>query len=313
MRQVLRGSLSLVLCAVLAAVVIQTARSALKECRAFTWDMLWPDEKRLADQTKIKGLNAIIPDFSALREFYETAGGKKTDLTKYLKYYEELSSVFPGMFEGYLLQGYCQYYAGDLEKAGISFQKAFMLNPKFMATSYNIGMVLYDHGLLGQAIPYLERALGADQTVFLSTILSSKVLRDINRSMTGEDVARSMARKRSDLISALLVSYALTGQAERAVSLLASVPGQGEADQPRTLAYVAAGLMQEGKCAPAEVIVKRVLENDPHSSAAFYILGKCLSSTAPGDSAKLLLAAEKEGFSWEDWISGYPRFHLAIY
>lgn len=273
------------------------------------WGIICPNRERIARETQIKGLNALIPDFSELRRFYELGGDKDVALGPYLVYFDELSLTFPGRFDGYLLKGYCEYYTGNIDKAVQDLQKAYALDPHFLGTAFNLGAVLYNKGLFTSAIPFLEQASRADRKYFITVVLSSKIFRDIHPALALDEVLRLWQKREDALTTALILSYSFTGRGEAAYSLARNCPRIANS----VLVYIAMGLFHEGKFNRTMEILRKVIAENPSNAAAYYFSAKCSERIEPAAAHLYEKKALERGFSWQRWIEEYPRLPLLIY
>jgi tetratricopeptide (TPR) repeat protein len=158
--------------------------SANKTLRKIPWlRSMVVQRDQVAANAQVQTLNYFIPTFEYLCEFIKDPG--KFDQNRlrgwdgYLDYYEKVTATFPDLAEGYALAGFFYFYAGDVQRAVESYEKACFLNPYVFWPHYNLGILEMRLGRYSQAAASFTQALRTNPKVNLKFIFTSKLYQQI--------------------------------------------------------------------------------------------------------------------------------------
>lgn len=196
------------------------------------------------------------------------------ELFAYIKYYEYVTKFYPGMSEAHGLLGYCYYYAGRVEDAFLSFQKASYLDPKVFLYQYNLGFIMYQKGNYLQAESFFLKSAKLEIEPTFRMMRSSLLYRQIVESLTDStDVAENLSviLKRSRIM--LLMSFYQNKEFDKVVVMSEEMNRLSPDQKNEINCYSALALLELKKFPLSYVHMKNCVQSELGGYDAYRYLG----------------------------------------
>jgi len=156
-------------------------------------------------------LNTTRPDFQDLLrvEKRQAAIIPRGGLKDYFNYFHLVTKAMPDNAQGQLMLGYLYEITGDKKEARIFLKKAYLLDPLFFFTAFDLALVLFEQGEYAQSAGLLQKALAMAPDSTLQKMMSSIIYRQILSSMKdGRDIVFSLQQAYHDAYVLLIESLA---------------------------------------------------------------------------------------------------------
>ncbi|MCC6759455.1 MAG: tetratricopeptide repeat protein, partial [Candidatus Omnitrophica bacterium] len=84
---------------------------------------------------------------------------ERSQLEKYLRYFQLVSKDEPSRADAHAMMGYCYFYLGDSAKAAAEYRTAAGLDPQVFSFHYNLAVIAFLDGQHEQALSGFKAAL----------------------------------------------------------------------------------------------------------------------------------------------------------
>ncbi len=158
------------------------------------WQSLKDEREKVKNKAMLVTINHYRPDLSVWKNFFLLdAVPDKRFLADSIVYYQAILAYVPQMAEAQHMLAVCQYFLGNTQAALESEQKAALLEPRFFAAWYNLGVMRYKQGQFAQSAQSFRQALNLAPVATVKVIESSRIFSEIIRSAQIVDIINAQS------------------------------------------------------------------------------------------------------------------------
>ena len=190
----------------------------------------------------------------------------------------------------HLQRGDTYFAASNFDRAEIEFLNVLRLDPKSADAIGKIGIIYYEQGRLGRALPYLVRAQELDPANLVTRAKLAALLLSVGNRVQAADQASFILERKPDDAEALVMLAEATATPDAIATLQARLDEMPAALANGSAVWVAKGILSAkmGSISDARTAFLKALEIDPNSVPALSAMAAV--HVASRESAKADLA-----------------------
>ncbi len=156
------------------------------------WRSLKAEREKVKNKAMLVTINHYRPDLSQWKSFFAgQAVVDKSFLKDSIRYYKTIVDYLPDMAEAHHMLAVCHYLLGDKQAAFVHQQTAVVLEPRFFAAWYDLGIMYYHQGQFKQSAESFHRALNILPVATLKIIETSRIYGEIIYSSGMTDIVNA--------------------------------------------------------------------------------------------------------------------------